>query len=152
VEFETILEKGDHALARSLDQLLESGLVSCTGIKYSLTKRGVAQVKQFMSGGYSALLVTGEQSATSRKFCEQVYGLNLCQFNSMSMIQLHKLLEVMNLGEEDHILDLGCGAGLISEYISDLTGASVVGIDLPPGPLNEPMKGHARNGDGFRTR
>jgi cyclopropane fatty-acyl-phospholipid synthase-like methyltransferase len=41
----------------------------------------------------------------------------------------------MNLGEEDHILDLGCGAGLISEYISDLTGASVVGIDFATGAI-----------------
>jgi len=75
-------------------------------------------------------MVTSEQSATSRKFFEQVHGLDLCHFNAMSMTQLDKLLEVMNLHEDDHILDLGCGVGLISEHISDITGASVMGIDF----------------------
>lgn len=127
--------RNDHALTKSLDQLLDGGLVSCTGITYSLTKQGVAHVKQFMSEGYSAIMVAGEQSATGRKFREQVYGLNLCQFSTMSMTQLDKLLEVMNLCEDDHILDLGCGIGLISEYISDVTGASVMGIDFSAGAI-----------------
>jgi len=120
----------DHTLTSSLDQLLNGGLVVTKGIQYSLAKQGVAQIKQFMSEGFGALLVAAEQSATSRKFCKQVYGLDLCQFNSMSMVQLEKLLEVTDLGEDDHILDLGCGVGLISEYISDVTGASVVGVDF----------------------
>jgi ubiquinone/menaquinone biosynthesis C-methylase UbiE len=123
-------EKEDQSLTKALNQLIDYGLVSCTGITYSLTKQGLVQVKQFMSDGFSAIMVACEQSATSRKFCKQVYGLDLCQFNTMSKIQLDKLLEVMNLCEDDHILDLGCGVGVVSEYISDITGASVMGIDF----------------------
>jgi cyclopropane fatty-acyl-phospholipid synthase-like methyltransferase len=120
----------DQTLTHSLDQLLAGGWVARTGTSYLLTAQGAARIKQFMSEGFSALLAAAERSPASRKFCEQVYGLNLCQFNSMSMAQLDKLLEVMNLDKDDQILDLGCGVGLISEYISDGTGASVVGIDF----------------------
>jgi cyclopropane fatty-acyl-phospholipid synthase-like methyltransferase len=125
----------DQNLTEVLGQLLDSGLISFTEGAYSLTRQGLSQVKQFMSEGFSAIIVAEQQSATSRKFCEQVFGTDLRQLNSMSMTQFNKMLEVMNLSENDHILDLGCGSGLISEYISDLTGANVVGVDFATGAI-----------------
>jgi len=83
-----------------------------------------------MSEGFSSIMIACAQSQTSRKFCEKVYGIDLRQFNMMSQTQLEKLLEVIDIGKDDHILDLGCGIGIISEYISDRTGASVTGIDF----------------------
>lgn len=127
--------RDEHILIEVLNQLVDGESVACTGTTYSLTKQGVAQFKQFMSEGYSALLVADEQSVISGKFCEQVHGLNLCQTNSMSMMQLGTLLEVMNLCEKDYILDLGCGIGRISEYISDVTGARVMGVDFAAGAI-----------------
>lgn len=120
----------DQALTRVLDQLVNAGLVSCTKRAYSLTEQGLAHIKNFISEGFSAIMVADEHSLTSRKFCKQVFGIDFHQFNSMSMAQFDKLMEVMNLGKTDHILDLGCGVGCISEYISDITGARVLGIDL----------------------
>jgi ubiquinone/menaquinone biosynthesis C-methylase UbiE len=120
----------DQSLVKVLDQLIGYELVSCAGSTYSLTKKGFAQAKQFQSEDFSTIMIACERSATNRKFCTLVYGLDLCQFNMMSRSQLDKLLEVMNLSKDDHILDLGCGVGLVSEYISDATGASVLGIDF----------------------
>ena len=120
----------DHTLSAALDQLISDELVASSEDTYALTKPGIAQLKQFKCKGCSSLLLAGERSATSSKFCERVYGLDLCQFNSMSMGQLDKLLEVMNLGKDDHILELGCGVGRITEYISDLTGAKLTGVDF----------------------
>ena len=122
--------KDDQSLNRALDQLIEGALVSPTGNMYSLTTQGFAQAKQFLSEEFNTLMVACEQSLTNRKLCQQVYGLDLCQFNMMSQVQLDKLLEVMNLCQADHILDLGCGVGLVSEYISDVTGARMLGIDF----------------------
>ena len=127
--------KEAQSLVEILNQLIDHGLVSCTGIAYSLTKQGVGQVKQWMSEGFSAMMVASTQSATSQKFCERVYGLDLCQFNMMSQVQLNTLLEVMNFGPADHILDLGCGVGRVTEYISDVTGARVMGIDFAAGAI-----------------
>jgi len=36
----------------------------------------------------------------------------------------------LDLNENNHVLDVGCGIGATTEYISDLTGAKFTGIDL----------------------
>jgi 2-polyprenyl-3-methyl-5-hydroxy-6-metoxy-1,4-benzoquinol methylase len=46
------------------------------------------------------------------------------------MVQLNKLLSVLKLGKDNKILDMGCGMGVISEYISDATNAHVTGLDF----------------------
>ena len=48
----------------------------------------------------------------------------------MDMTQLEKLLEVLNLSSKNRALDLGCGIGTLTEYISDITGAHIIGVDL----------------------
>jgi len=63
-------------------------------------------------------------------FCERVFGKDLSQANMMDMVQLEKLLHVLNLSSKNRVLDLGCGLGKISEYISDVTGAYILGIDV----------------------
>lgn len=68
-------------------------------------------------------------SPANAAFCERVYGRDLCQQGFMDMEQLHKLIEVSAIGPGDRVLDLGCGAGQIAEYISDCTGALVWGMD-----------------------
>jgi ubiquinone/menaquinone biosynthesis C-methylase UbiE len=45
------------------------------------------------------------------------------------MGSIDDLIAHLDVGEGDKVLDLGCGAGGISEYISDTTGAHVTGLD-----------------------
>jgi SAM-dependent methyltransferase len=71
-------------------------------------------------------------SRVSATFCERLYGRNLGQHGFADMAQLGRLLEVTSVGPENHVLDLGCGNGLMAEYISDVTGAHVTGIDYVP--------------------
>jgi ubiquinone/menaquinone biosynthesis C-methylase UbiE len=47
----------------------------------------------------------------------------------VDMAALEDLLARLDLKPGDHLLDLGCGAGIIAEYISDQTGARVTGLD-----------------------
>lgn len=63
-------------------------------------------------------------------FCERVYGKDLCQLNRMDMTQLDKLLAILNMSSKDQVLDLGCGLGAITEYLSDVTQAHLIGIDI----------------------
>ncbi len=68
-------------------------------------------------------------SATHSRLCERVFGKDLCQEGMVDMAALDDLLARLDLKSGDHLLDLGCGAGVIAEYISDQTGARVTGLD-----------------------
>ena len=48
----------------------------------------------------------------------------------MDVEQLNKLLEILSLNESSRVLDLGCGIGSVTEYISDVTGAHITGVDF----------------------
>jgi 2-polyprenyl-3-methyl-5-hydroxy-6-metoxy-1,4-benzoquinol methylase len=86
------------------------------------------------------MLLKSQKSKAYGEFCKKVYGRNLCQFNMFDEEQLQKLLTELNLNNTHIVLDLGCGNGLISEYISDLTGAKVIGIDYAGGAIKEAQK------------
>ena len=68
-------------------------------------------------------------SATHSRLCERVFGKDLCQEGMVDMAALEDLLARLDLKPGDRLLDLGCGAGVIAEYISDQTGAKVTGLD-----------------------
>lgn len=125
--------------AQALANLITRGLLQEVDGIYSLTDEGSkyaykVQYETF-SKGFDKSLITVLESPTYGVLCERVYGKNLLQFNMVDMEQLGKLLEILNLNDETTVLDLGCGAGMISEYISDSTGAKVTGLDFTPGAI-----------------
>ena len=63
-----------------------------------------------------------EQSKAHAKFCELVYGKNLCQHGMADMMQIGEMIKLMDLNSKDKILDLGCGNGLITEYLGNYLG------------------------------
>jgi ubiquinone/menaquinone biosynthesis C-methylase UbiE len=65
-------------------------------------------------------------------FCQRLYGRDLCQHGFADMRQVDRLLAVMYLEPGRNVLELGCGSGGIAEYISDLTGAHLTGLDNVP--------------------
>lgn len=75
------------------------------------------------------------RSAASAEFCRRVYGRDLCQHGYADMGQLDRLIDVAQIGAGSRVLDLGCGTGQIAEYISDITGAYVHGIDYIPAAI-----------------
>ena len=78
---------------------------------------------------YQRFYTAAHASAAHSRLCERVYGEDLCQEGQMDMAELRTMLDCLDLQPGDAVLDLGCGAGVISEYISDRTGAVVTGID-----------------------
>jgi 2-polyprenyl-3-methyl-5-hydroxy-6-metoxy-1,4-benzoquinol methylase len=79
---------------------------------------------------YSAIFRRVMNSPTYAQFSEAVYGRNLCQFNVVDEEQLQRLFSDLKLSSSHSVLDLGCGPGFVSEYISDTTGANVTGVDI----------------------
>lgn len=76
-------------------------------------------------------------SDTHSELCRRVFGENLCQEGQTDMASLNRLLELLDLKKGEKVLDLGCGAGVISEFISDRTGAHVTGIDYAASAIEE---------------
>ncbi|MCT4660369.1 MAG: class I SAM-dependent methyltransferase [Tissierellales bacterium] len=64
------------------------------------------------------------------EFCENLFGLNLNQYNHLTKKQLDFLLSNMMKDKIANILDLGSGSGIISEYVSKSLSAKVTGIDF----------------------
>ena len=56
------------------------------------------------------------------------------------MAALKDLLARLDLQPGDHVLDLGCGAVVIAEYISEQTGAEVTGLDYAAPAIAEAME------------
>ncbi|MHA1543318.1 MAG: class I SAM-dependent methyltransferase, partial [Candidatus Hodarchaeales archaeon] len=101
---------------------------------YSLTEIGrphaIQRRRERIGRYFSDFHIRSDQSKTYSSFCNQVFGKDLNQANLMDMVQLDKLLQVLNLHSENRVLDLACGVGRIAEYISDTTQAHVLGIDM----------------------
>lgn len=78
-------------------------------------------------------------SAANAEYCERVYGRNLCQHGFADLLHLDHLVDAGQIAEGTRVLDLGCGNGMIAEYISDQTGAHVTGIDFIERAIRDAM-------------
>jgi 2-polyprenyl-3-methyl-5-hydroxy-6-metoxy-1,4-benzoquinol methylase len=118
----------------AIEGLLKKKLIRSENDIFILTGKGnlhaICARNRRVGKRFSNILIRSEGSAAHSLFCERVFGRDLCQANLMDMKQMEKLLEVLSLSPKNRVLDLGCGIGKIAEYISDLTHASVLGIDI----------------------
>jgi len=84
-------------------------------------------------------------SEAHSRLCERVFGKDLCQDGQVDMVALEDLLARLNLRPNEHLLDLGCGAGVLARFISDRTGAKVTGLDFASSAIAE-AKRRTQNG------
>lgn len=84
----------------------------------------------FMFDFYSRFYDAVATSAANAEYCARVYGRNLCQHGFAELAHLDRLIQVSGMAAGARALDLGCGNGMIAEYLSDQTGAHITGIDF----------------------
>ena len=140
---EFILTVGKHHLKDELSildstfkSLFQKKFIKKLNEEYSLTNEAVKFLKKQRADSFGKMLVQKEKSKTYGKFCKELHGKNISQFNMMDMEQLNKLLELLEIDEHQKVLDLGCATGTITEYISDITKAHIVGIDFADTAIN----------------
>jgi cyclopropane fatty-acyl-phospholipid synthase-like methyltransferase len=68
------------------------------------------------------------------------------------MAQLDSLLHMTRLDPGQHALDLGCGSGMIAEYLSDCTGAHITGLDYIPAAIQQAQARTAAKADRLAFR
>ncbi len=120
----------------SWQSLLDEGLIQGSDSGYSLTDRGRPLAEHYYAERpdhfwyyYQHYYPAAQASIAHSRLCEQVFGQDLTQDGQADMDSINDLIAHLGIGENDKVLDLGCGAGGISEYISDETGAHVTGLD-----------------------
>lgn len=86
---------------------------------------------------YQEFYQAARPSAAHSELCERVFGKDLCQEGQTDMASLKDLLKILDLKQDEHILDLGCGAGGIAEYISEQAGVLVTGLDYAAPAIDE---------------
>lgn len=142
---------GMEKMLTSAEQLLRRKLVTTKSNCYFLSDTGRKVGKRLrierMSKGYDNLLLRTGKSKAYSIFCERVFGKDLSQFNVLDMEQLDTLIKKLELKPGEVALDLGCGNGRIAEYISDFTGAKVIGLDFAAELIGEAQRRtvHKRN-------
>jgi len=120
----------------SWQSLLADGLIQGNDSGYSLTERGRPLAERYYAERpdhfwyyYQHYYPAAQASRAHSQLCERVFGKDLTQDGQADMGSLHDLITYLDIREGDRVLDLGCGAGGISEYLSDATGAQVTGLD-----------------------
>jgi ubiquinone/menaquinone biosynthesis C-methylase UbiE len=88
---------------------------------------------EFYTRYYAAVAISRANAA----YCERLYGLNLCQHGFAEVVHLNQMIDICSLDPQNRVLDLGCGNGLIAEYISDRCGAHITGIDFIPDAIRQ---------------
>jgi ubiquinone/menaquinone biosynthesis C-methylase UbiE len=82
--------------------------------------------------GFGDWMTSSEKSPACAEMCRRMHGLDFVQFNMVDAEQFEALLRFLDLKEGDRVVDLGCGIGTQAEYVSDRTGATVLGLDFAP--------------------
>jgi cyclopropane fatty-acyl-phospholipid synthase-like methyltransferase len=100
-------------------------------------------MRDFYEHFYAAMA----RSQVHAEFCERVFGRNLCQHGFADMAQLDALIRAAQLQPGQRVLDLGCGNGMIAEYISNCTGAHVTGLDFIPEAIRQAQERTAAKAD-----
>jgi len=116
--------------------LVDKGLVQKSGGEWRLTDDGLPLGETYRAERvdmywyyYQKFYTAAHASTAHSELCRRVFGQDLTQEGQTDMASLNFALNQLPIGSGRTLLDLGCGAGVIAEHISDATGSSVVGID-----------------------
>ena len=130
--------------SEAYSSLLARGLLEDDEEGYRLTEAGRPLAQRYHRQRpdlcwyyYQKFYQAARPSEAHTEFCKRVFGEDLCQDGQTDMASLKDLLDLLQLQPREHLLDLGCGAGVIAEYISNQTGASVTGLDYADPAIDE---------------
>jgi SAM-dependent methyltransferase len=121
--------------------LEEQGLVRVSAAGRSLTDEGLARARPLREARppnfywYERFYSQAPESPAFAEFCALLYGKALCQDGFSDMGQVDAMLDAARVGAGTRVLDMGCGPGMISEYIHDARGGRVTGLDYSPAAI-----------------
>lgn len=116
--------------------LQEKGVLIISNGEYAFTGKGVdlknsvEAESPFYQYEYDNYFSREERSEAHRRFCEKVYGKDLSQHGLIDLDELALLIDRLKTNAYFDVLDLGCGNGRITEYLSGFSNARFLGVDI----------------------
>jgi len=104
----------------------------------------IEQPEMYSREWYNEYFRRAVNSRAHSKFCEKVYGKDLCQHGMMDMEELNFLVTLIK--PHSKILEIGCSNGYITEYIHDHTQSEILGIDYSDVAIKQAKERIDRNG------
>ena len=130
----------------SWKRLVDAGFIAGDDSGYELTESGRPVAEKYYAERpdhywyyYQHYYPAAQASKTHSELCARVFGKDLTQDGQADMDSLNDLIAYLKIKQDDKVFDLGCGAGGISEYISDETGAHVTGLDYAASAIDVAM-------------
>ena len=133
-------------LSMAFETLARKGLLHKENSKWFLTRTGKAiagdirRLRPPIWYWYKDFYIAIENSQAFSEYCRLVFGKDLGQHGFSDINQIHRMLEIVAPDEMSQVLDIGCGNGKTAEYISDLTQASVTGVDYIAEAIDQALK------------
>ncbi|NJD06047.1 MAG: class I SAM-dependent methyltransferase [Methylococcaceae bacterium] len=87
----------------------------------------MGQARMFSREWYNEYFRRADASPTHSRYCEQVYGRDLCQHGMMDTEEMAFLASLLRPCER--VLEVGCSNGRITEYLQQHSGCSIQGLD-----------------------
>lgn len=87
----------------------------------------MGQAEMFSKAWYNEYFRRAAESPTHSRFCEAVYGIDLCQHGMMDTDEMDFLASLLKPGEK--VLEIGCSNGHITEYLHEKSGCNILGLD-----------------------
>lgn len=85
------------------------------------------QAVMFSKAWYNDYFRRAADSTAHARFCEAVYGRDLCQHGMMDVDEMAFVGALLRPGER--VLEVGCSNGRISEVLQQQSGCRLVGVD-----------------------
>ena len=140
--------------SESWTRLVDEGLIAGDDNGYELTESGRPLAEKYYAERpdhywyyYQHYYPAAQASQAHSQLCERVFGKDLTQDGQANMDSLNDLIAYLEIKRDDRVLDLGCGAGGIAEYVSDETGAHVTGLDYAASAIDVAMDRTERKRD-----
>lgn len=95
-----------------------------------IVKSEIESETPFYKYEYDNYFTLEQVSKAHSVFCEKVYGIDMSQHGLIDHGELLVLIDKINTFKPTTILDIGCGNGRITEWISQQTQTTCVGIDI----------------------
>lgn len=109
---------------------------------------GMGQAKMFSKEWYNEYFKRADASPTHSRFCEDVYGRDLCQHGMMDAEEMDFVVSLLRPGGAT--LEIGCSNGYITEYWQQETGCLMLGVDYSDVAIGQAQARTAGKADALR--